>query len=139
MCCVLHWHKWSVPVPGRLEIESPFCSEGAVGGEGLTMSKGLDRFSWWRKSALRILREFEEKGALHAPRDEQRKMNSFGGCQAVASGTSPQRSLLDRNPPQQFEVAENLAGAQHHAAQRVVSDAYRQPRFFPDSPVQVFQ
>jgi len=48
-------------------------------------------------------------------------------------------NLFDGNLSQQFEVAENLAGAQHHAAQRVVSDAYRQPRFFPDSLVQVFQ
>ena len=36
-------------------------------------------------------------------------------------------NLFDRNLPQQFEVAENLACAEHHAAQRVVGDAYRQP------------
>jgi hypothetical protein len=48
-------------------------------------------------------------------------------------------NLFDRNLPQQFEVAENLACAEHHAAQRVVGDAYRQPGFFPDSLVQIFQ
>jgi hypothetical protein len=57
----------------------------------------------------------------------------------AACGNHAEENLFDRNPPQEFEVAENLAGAQHHAAQRVVRDADRQPRFFPDSLVQVFQ
>ena len=42
-------------------------------GEGLTMSKGLDRFSLWWKSAPRILREFEEKGALLHPETSKGK------------------------------------------------------------------
>src|SRR6266446_5295919 len=50
-----------------------------------------------------------------------------------------QGSLLNQNPTQEFEVVENPRCAKHHAAQRVVGDAYRQPSFFPDSLVQVFQ
>ena len=50
-----------------------------------------------------------------------------------------QGSLLNRNPAQEFEVGENLGCAQHHAAQRVVGDAYRQSGFFPDSLVQVLE
>jgi hypothetical protein len=58
---------------------------------------------------------------------------------AAVCGNHAKENLLDGNPSQQLEVAEHLAGAQHHAAQWVVSDAYRQPGFFPDSLVQVFQ
>src|SRR5439155_20613701 len=51
-------------------------------------------------------------------------------------------SLLNRNPLQEFEVVENLRCAEHHAAQRVVGDAYRQTglfrirlsRFFSEAP-----
>src|SRR5207245_5785100 len=50
-----------------------------------------------------------------------------------------QGSLLNRNPAQEFEVGENLGCAEHHAAQRVVGDAYRQPSLFPDSLVQVLE
>jgi len=39
-------------------------------------------------------------------------------------------NLFDRNLPQQFEVAENLACAEHHAAQRVGGDAPA-ARFLP--------
>ncbi len=90
------------------------------------------------KTAPRILREFEEKGAL-LHRETSKGNELIGRLSGGGISDTPQRSLPDRNLPQQFEVAENLARAQHHAAQRVVSDAYRQPRFFPDSPVQVFQ
>src|SRR5213080_4477903 len=50
-----------------------------------------------------------------------------------------QGSLLNQNPAQEFEVVEGLRCAEHHAAQWVVGDAYRQPSFFPDSLVQVFE
>ena len=36
-------------------------------------------------------------------------------------------SLFDRNPPQQVEVAANLASAQHH--KRIIGDACRRPGF----------
>ncbi len=58
---------------------------------------------------------------------------------ASSCARSGQRSLLNRNPAQEFEVGENLGCAEHHAAQRVVGDAYRQSGFFPDSLVQVLE
>src|SRR5439155_7096724 len=60
-------------------------------------------------------------------------------CNASSCTRSGQGSLLNRNPAQELEVGENLGCAEHHAAQRVVGDAYRQSSFFPDSLVQVLE
>ena len=48
-------------------------------------------------------------------------------------------ALLDRNLAQQLEVAEHLARAQHHAAQRIVGDRNRQPGFFANALVEILQ
>src|SRR5215813_5226781 len=47
--------------------------------------------------------------------------------------------LLNRNLPQQFEIAQHLAGTEHHTAQRIVGNRNRQSSFFADALVQVFQ
>src|SRR5579863_6889097 len=48
-------------------------------------------------------------------------------------------ALLDRNLAQEFEVAQHLARAQHHAAQRIVGDRNRKPGFFADALVQILE
>ena len=47
--------------------------------------------------------------------------------------------LIDRDLPQQLEVAQHLAGTQHHAAQRIIRNRHRQSRFFADALVQILQ
>src|SRR5215475_11804197 len=63
-----------------------------------------------------------------------------GAAEAVPFQSSIRPStLINRNLPQQLEVVQHLSGAQHHAAQRIVSDRHRQSRFFADALVQVLQ
>ena len=54
-------------------------------------------------------------------------------------GISPGQNLIHRDATQKPEVVENLRRAQHHAAQGIVSGAYREAGFFPDSLVLVSQ
>src|SRR5881628_3181124 len=72
---------------------------------------------------------FHFSDTLASPAVESRELNpSLPSMQRLSPG-----SLFNRNPSQQSEVAENLTRAEHHAAQRVIGDTYRQPGFFPDS------
>ena len=48
-------------------------------------------------------------------------------------------ALLNRNLAQQLEVAEHFSSAQHHAAERIISDRDRQAGFFADTLVQILQ
>src|SRR5258708_31857491 len=47
--------------------------------------------------------------------------------------------LLNRNFPQELEVAEHFSSAQHHAGERIVSNGNRQAGFFANALVEVLQ
>src|SRR6185295_1428298 len=48
-------------------------------------------------------------------------------------------TLFYRNFAQQLEIAEHLARAQHHAAERIVGDRNRQPGFLANTFVQILE
>src|SRR5581483_11356262 len=45
--------------------------------------------------------------------------------------------LLNRDFSQQLKVAEHLAGAEHHAAERIVRNRNRETSFFPNALIQI--
>src|SRR6266571_769794 len=51
----------------------------------------------------------------------------------------PPASRADRNAPEQVQLVEDFAGAEHHAGEGVFGDHHRQTGFFPEQDIQVTQ
>src|SRR5580693_4846365 len=61
------------------------------------------------------------------------------GLEFLQSHQIRKTALVDANLPQQLEIAQHFAGAQHHGRQRVIGDGNREAGFFADALVEILQ